>query len=159
MNPKTLLTYPDVVTRVENAAAGRLDYVNAVPMTQEHPEWDGDVYEGGDLAPCVYLTPEGQPSCIVGQAFYDDLTDLGLTPMDSMNTASVGALMRGFLGHRYDFTRKAARFLEVVQDRQDSGEPWGTAIRAARLSAEQGPYGGADYDDSEPYDLSRFYFA
>ena len=126
----TLLRYADVLDRLRSAARGREDYVNAVLLTPDHPEWHPDTVEGEEYATCRYLTDEGRPSCIVGTAFYTDLVSGGLTPERRDNAEAIRVVFARRLPG-FAITPKALHLLEDVQGGQDQGDSWGAAIEAA----------------------------
>lgn len=77
---------------------------------------------------CVYLTPEGKPSCIVAVA----LVNLGvpvdhLPPADNFQPNPYGLLSNDDnvpLGAELD----AISLLNMAQEAQDAGTPWGRAV-------------------------------
>jgi hypothetical protein len=148
---KTLLTFDDAVSRVEEAAKGREDFVYDRKVPVLHPETDepelDDEGEPVTDSACVYLEDDQTPSCIVGCAFALDIVEVGITPGSTANEDGVGSLFRedNLLGSRYAVTRRAAVFLQAVQAEQDNKTPWGEAISKAKTKAH------AELDDVEAY--------
>ena len=139
-----LLTYADAVERIEKAAEGREDYVNAVPD------------DNGDYPLCQNLNEDGSGSCIVGTAFRAELIEEGLTHTDDYNFDGISAILSNVLANRIQVTPKALRFLEAVQESQDAGNSWGTAIEGAKASLTDSY---RCYDDATPVaDPLRYYF-
>lgn len=97
--------------RVKATIAGREDYV--YPRSRA---------AGGD-GKCVYFEADGTPSCLIGQAFADELRKAD--PDFDYNTEGVAALPDGL------FDLPAVHYLSRVQDKQDTGWTWGNAVQDA----------------------------
>lgn len=97
-----------------------------------------DVFgDHNDAAPnCVYVEqmPGGQliPSCILGHAFVNLGVDPNLLKVENFeDDSSIDAVLEG-LGYEVNiYADKRAVWLRRVQNRQDAGVPWGTAVSKA----------------------------
>lgn len=78
---------------------------------------------------CVYFNPATRaPSCIVGHVLaYEGVT---LDGVERHNESSVHTLAAS-RATGFEFTEKAVYLLNLCQDKQDCGEPWGKAIADA----------------------------
>lgn len=92
---------------------------------------------------CVNWTLDGQPSCIVGHV----VADLGLIPTsDVKRRALARSSAQGLLhGLGVPVTLKAALLLARVQDKQDSGVPWGLAVERGVEAVRDMPEHGERY--------------
>ncbi len=139
-----LLTFADVVTRVEQRTEGRLDYVNAVKLAPGHPDYDEEYGDDQGYATCRYVNEDGSPSCIVGVAFAEEIAAAGITFGAARNTDGILALLRYELTD-LPLTAKAISFLFNLQNAQDNGATWGEAITTAKEAADR-----RDRDDTRP---------
>lgn len=97
----------------------------------------------GDGGSCIYATVNGHvvtPVCIVGQMFADlGLLRLLLHSPNEMSWGESAASSCGFGAVLWETLapfgitadEDAARFMRLVQSRQDGGEPWGQAFDGA----------------------------
>lgn len=95
---------------------------------------------------CVYVEQvyEGglHPSCIIGVMLFN----AGLLPMETfyrdttLNASRIGFLLTSAGGGNAlgdaMFTRKAIRFMSILQSRQDQGKTWGDALAGAMEAIE-----------------------
>ena len=116
------------------------EYVYEAP---EYTDADGDLRQGDE---CYYTTPEGKPSCLVGALL------AGVAPgvLSKLNNYEWADLYEDgapqvvpvfeLYGERSQisgvdlqdyFTIEALRVLNRVQDEQDAGKSWGTAVDSA----------------------------
>lgn len=102
-------------------------------VVQENPnktykmaDCDGTGNEG-----CLYFDLQGNPSCLIGQAF----SRLGFTIDDFTETSNfmdVGALLKLWAGT----PESESKWLVNVQGKQDDGFNWGYAVRYADSNLE-----------------------
>lgn len=78
----------------------------------------------------IRYTLNGRPACLIGHVLYRYGVPLpDLTELDRRMT--VPELPAGLL------TLHAEQILDVAQQTQDEGHPWGVALRDARMKAQQ----------------------
>lgn len=109
-----MISLDEARARVKAAIAGREDYV-----------YPRSLSAGGD-GRCVYFEDDGAPSCLVGQAFADELRKVD--PANDFNHEGVAELAVGFPDL---FDKKTVQYLQLVQDKQDTGWPWKAAVENA----------------------------
>jgi hypothetical protein len=94
------------------------------------------VYPMGDNPnrACLYYTPDGQPSCFVGHVIdiWQEGTEAAHEADRSILAGSIAYSAEQVLRRaEVDIERPAAEYLNHVQEWQDSGKPWGEAVRYA----------------------------
>lgn len=119
---------------IESVIKGREDY------EYQYPEiiiknYETDYEQTTTPDECVYSTPGGNPSCIVGQVFHDFLPESfqkihdweyepNRTEGEMPRIASVDCLTEA----RENFTDESVDLLRKVQSQQDSGAAWGEVL-------------------------------
>lgn len=85
---------------------------------------DFNPYEG-----CAYVSPDGQPLCIVGQV----IAHLGLEFPRAEDGEPVNGVAAAYLDVYFpeQFSSTAIRALDRAQAVQDGGASWGDALKAA----------------------------
>ncbi len=108
---------------VEFTTSQLAEAVRLVAKENRNFQYDADTM--GIAHSCVYFR-DGEPSCIVGHG----LSRLGLTidDIDGLNESSDVYDLAEYLGLPFD---RSLNFLFHVQSAQDSGKPWGEAVRSA----------------------------
>lgn len=110
----------------------KIEYEDAVLWLKRAVEEKGEDYidPGGEEHGCMYFTATGQPSCIVGHMLnYMDLgpKDLYSEQGGDLNKSTSSRLFETVL----EGDAKVLLLLHTVQDLQDNGKSWGTALEAA----------------------------
>lgn len=125
----TEITYDQTLAALKEIVEGREDYVYKKPETAK--ECFGaicvyaDRHEGPSDSTCAPRpAADANPSCLVGHVFHH----FGLL---HEVTRDEGTAERVIRRDRLPFTDDAAHLLGKVQMEQDSGEPWGNALRRA----------------------------
>ena len=102
-----------------------LEYNEALSLLKAQIEKKGEdyIYEADDNGSCRYFVDD-EPSCIVGHVFHDlgidsDFVEEFQVPKDAVDSEVL------------ELSYEAAELLEAVQSKQDNGEPWGYALKAA----------------------------
>lgn len=99
------------------------DYVYVNPQGQRA----GDDDDNGDQASCWYVHGD-KPGCIAGHVYHRAGLSLETLKLMENNGAS-------HPGFRQRVTGEGPTILSIAQDRQDKGETWGQALRAAVQTA------------------------
>lgn len=99
-----------------------VDRDEAVQLVREVIAEKGEETRAG----CTYAYPDGTPCCIVGHVLYRLGEDIAALP--DIRIGSKPSLMHI---KSVDFTHAALAFLTHLQDEQDAGENWGTALESA----------------------------
>ena len=111
-------TFEDVNRVLHELAAERPDYVYEKP---ENPDGTGDS--------CVYSTPDGQPSCIIGHVIArldpDEFKTIHNMEWRKNKGDSCGVVN---LAWSDQFTGEQVSALNVAQGAQDAGEQWRDAV-------------------------------
>lgn len=134
-----ILAYDEALERLQIAAKGREDYINAIPVTPDNNRWESWMERTPMFDICRYLHADNTPSCIIGTAWAIELIEAGLTSDSRQNTTDVSIVLCDLLG--MTLTPKATELLKKIQFKQDDGYPWGTAIEAGITAAH-------DYSDT-----------
>lgn len=90
-------------------------------------ESEGNVVRGGENVSCMYFSPDGVPSCLVGRAFEAELRELGVEYGNWLNEDNVLVLRDNGLSIEDD----ALEYLTDAQSAQDSGDTWSQAVAKA----------------------------
>lgn len=112
--------------------------------TYEYPTYIGEYGTEVSAVGCVYTTPEGKPSCIVGallgKVSPEDLKRLhdyewrGYDPDEISATYLMNPNVTGvYLGDYFE--EEAFPMINSVQIRQDLGNPWGVAVDTSYQTA------------------------
>lgn len=109
------VTLADAKERIRKFAEEKPEFVYERPTVR--------ISDGSAVAMCRYFTEDGEPSCIVGHAFADELRQIGGW-VEGRSAYSV-------FSSDIDADRAAANFLADVQVQQDTGVPWGAAYQYA----------------------------
>lgn len=119
---------------IKSVIKGREDYVYEAPTIKVYHEIE-DVTVEEEAPDCLYSTPDGAPSCIVGQVLHKYLPeefdlvhhqefDDNLSDGDYPAARAVSSLDE--IEDRFD--REARDLLVQVQNRQDTKVPWGKVL-------------------------------
>lgn len=93
-------------------------------------------YGGNDEHPICTYTRNGQPSCLIGHVLHrHGISIADLIGLDE--TFIVPDIDRVWRDNPDWMSAAAAAVLDVAQAAQDSGHPWGVALRDARLKHQQ----------------------
>jgi len=112
----TKIDYDTAVKDVQEIIKGREDYVYVNPF--------GKKAGGEDGLNCYYFDPNnGQPSCIVGHVFAKH----GVT-FEDVGVMNDNCIMDAIYVAGIDLDYQTRYFLEAIQERQDSGVPWGESV-------------------------------
>lgn len=121
------ITGTDALALLKRAVEERgEDYVYPAELKGPRP---GDLREVSETT-CRYFT-DGAPSCIAGQALaYLGFTQADLAPHENRGASYV------FEALGLNMTRAAVYGFEAAQGAQDSGQPWGEALKDATENVE-----------------------
>ena len=104
---------------------------NVIRLAKENPDF---VYESHESSPdwCLYIHPDGTGGCLFGQAL---LATAEIADRVSMKEGvSVSFLLKnlydeGIIEDYLDVVETYGSWADTVQGEQDTGTPWGEAIR------------------------------
>ena len=94
-------------------------------LAAEKPDY---VYEKDRGETCTYSTKDGKPSCIIGHVIYRLDPEVFQNLVELENDGE--AIGIGDLPWAYQFRDFEITAMERAQTRQDTGEPWGYAVKA-----------------------------
>lgn len=122
------ITNAEVIEMLDKVVAGREDYV-----------YEYTTINGRENTTCMYSTPEGAPSCIVGHLLHDNLPEYFRKVSESEYLTNDAGDVYASAGIRvYDlpniseiFDTHAIEALGVAQEAQDWGRSWGKAVERA----------------------------
>lgn len=138
-------TAQQTIEMLEGVVEGREDYVYEY-ATVNYVEYESEVVKEATATDCLYATPDGAPSCIVGQVLakhepelFDSIREMeyaGYNEEDGFYLSSVS------VDHIYavwdHFEADAVRVLSKAQETQDRFKPWGVALEEARKGVADG---------------------
>lgn len=107
-------------------------YEDVLPIIKDIVEVKGPqyVYEKVNDR-CLYRDEEGNSSCLVGHFLDREALLNDLVPND-YEEEGVGSVLFTLTDNKIaDFDVEASYFLTMVQEKQDSGVPWGQAVEFA----------------------------
>lgn len=96
-------------------------------------ETQSDTVRGGEGVACQYFSSPGVPSCLVGEAFASELLSAGVDYGKSKNECGVYEVAE-LIG----LDPAATNYLAEVQDQQDNGITWGSAVAHAERELAAG---------------------
>ena len=108
----------------------------ALQLLKNAVERKGADYVYPSVGNCKYVVNKTKPSCLVGEA----LLEAGVPPSrlygQPINKLRIDGIVDR-LGDDVVIDRGAVQVFGDAQDQQDTGETWGTALKAARRRARE----------------------
>lgn len=77
---------------------------------------------------CVYMDEQGKPSCLVGYFLAHQSLIYDLSPHEYEEEGASNVLNTLAYNDIAYFDSEADDFLQIVQEKQDAGVPWGQAV-------------------------------
>jgi len=125
------LTPKKTLKLLEDIVKGRENYIYSSGRVDEDEY--GEESEDGN---CYYANEDGSPSCIVGHVLSRFDPNLFTQVVELEQSIIIGIVDVSKNIPDFPVTVEALRVLKMVQDSQDNGAQWGSALAVARDETE-----------------------